>query len=330
MMKALLQTGYGSPQDVLQIGTLDVPAPPPGCVRVRVRAVSLNTPDWIATLGRPWLLRLVYGLGRPRQPVRGTDVAGVVDAVGEGVTAFSPGDAVFGSTWNDSAGATVGSLAEHTVARAEHLAKKPPELSWVEAAGLGMSAVVAHQAVHEVGQVQAGQSVLIIGASGGIGTFAVQLARARGAEVVGVCSGKNAELVQRLGASRVIDYTAGDPLADAQRFDLILDNVLVSPPRQTLGLLAPGGRLIPNSVGRGDWVGGVPTMVWTSLFHQQRCPTIDCDPSSARLAGLAGLVAAGELEVVVDSVRPLDDAPAAVAHMASHRAVGQVVVEVGS
>jgi NADPH:quinone reductase-like Zn-dependent oxidoreductase len=328
MVKALLQTGYGAPQDVLKLGSLDVPTPPPGCVRVRVRAVSLNTPDWIATLGSPRLLRLVYGLGRPRQPVRGTDVAGVVDAVGEGVTDLAPGDAVFGSTWNGGPDTTVGSLAELTIAPAAHLAKKPEALSWAEAAGLGMSAVVAQQAIVDVGQVQAGQAVLIIGASGGIGTFAVQLARARGARVVGVCSGKNAALVERLGAHRVIDYTEQDPLTDPERFDLVLDNVLVAPPRRSLVLLSPGGRLIPNSVGRGDWVGGVPTMIWTALFHKQRCPTIDHAPTRDRLEALAALVASGALEVVVDSERPLAEAPAAVAHMASHRAVGQVVVTV--
>src|ERR687895_1342946 len=215
-MKAIVQESYGPPERVL--GLADVERPPVGDddVLIRLRATSVNTPDWITVTGVPSVLRLRSGLRRPRTPVRGTDVAGVVEAVGTNVTDLQPDDEVFGSAWA-GARATPGTFAELTVVPASQLIKKPAGLAFEEAAASVMSGLTALTAIRDVGQVQSGTRVLINGASGGVGSFALQIANALGAEVTGVSSTRNLELLRSLGARDVIDYTKEDFTVGAQR-----------------------------------------------------------------------------------------------------------------
>src|ERR687897_877820 len=223
-MKAIVQESYGPPERVLTLA--DVARPPVGDddVLIRPRATSVNTPDWITVTGIPYVLRLRSGLRRPRTRVRGTDAAGVVEAVGTNVTDLRSGDEVFGSSWT-SALATPGTFAELTVVPASQLIGKPAGLTFEEAAASVMSGLTALIAIRDVGKVESGIRVLINGASGGVGTFAVQIANALGAEVTGVSSTRNLELLRSLGADHVIDYTKEDYTRDERRYDVILDKV---------------------------------------------------------------------------------------------------------
>lgn len=206
-MKAIVQERYGAPEQVLRLEEIDRPPVGDDDVLIRVRATSVNTPDWITVTGIPYILRLKSGLRRPRTPVRGTDVAGVVEAVGRNVTDLRPGDEVFGSAWADAL-ATTGTFAEFTVAPASRLIKKPAGLTFEEAAASVMSGLTALLAIYDAGTVGPGTKVLINGASGGVGTLAVQIAKTLGAEVTGVYSTTSLEFVRSLGADHVIDYTA--------------------------------------------------------------------------------------------------------------------------
>ena len=205
-MKAIVQEGYGAPERVLKLAEVDRPSVGDDDVLIRVRATSVNTPDWITVAGVPYILRLRFGLRKPPTPVRGTDIAGVVEAVGKNVTDLQPGDEVFGSSWADTL-ATQGTFAEFTVAPASQLTKKPVGLTFEDAAASVMSGLTALIAIRDVGRVGPRTRVLISGASGGVGTLAVQIAKALGAEVTGVCSTRNVELVRSLDADHVIDYT---------------------------------------------------------------------------------------------------------------------------
>ena len=330
-MKAIVQTSYGDPEQVLVPGELEVPTPKPDEVLVRVHATSVNTPDHIGTLGVPYALRpLVVGLTSPVSPVRGSDVAGVVEAVGAHVVDLVPGDEVFGSVWIASgfARGAPGAFCAYTVVPASQLAKKPARISFDEAAGAVMSGVTALQALRDVGQIRAGTRVLINGASGGLGTFAVQIAKAMGAEVTGVCSTRNVAFVQSLGADHVIDYTREDYTKGEARFDVILDNVMNHPPSATAAVLAPGGRFIPNSVGADRWFGSLPQMVYIGLLKPKGWSTVDYRPVRENLEALAALLESGAVHVVVDRTYPLEQAGAAVAHMASRRARGKIVIHV--
>ena len=239
-MKAIVQEGYGPPERVLEQATVDRPSVGDDDALIRVRATSVNTPDWITVTGVPYILRLKFGLRRPSTPVRGTDIAGVVEAVGKNVADLQPGDEVFGSSWADTL-ATPGTFAEFTVAPASKLIKKSGGLSFEEAAASVMSGITALIAIRDVGKVGPGTRVLINGASGGVGTFAVQIAKALDAEVTGVCSTRNLELVRSLGGGDVIDYTQEDFTRSEQRYDVILDNVINRPPLPWLGCWQPTG-----------------------------------------------------------------------------------------
>src|SRR5215470_261871 len=240
IMQAIIQHGYGKPERVLRPGEIEVPSIGAGDVLIRVRATSVNTPDWATVAGVPYILRLGSGLRRPRRPVRGSDVAGVVEAVGQQVTGLAPGDEVFRTT-----SARAGAFAQYAVAPATQLASKPAELTFTDAAASVMSGLTALVAMRDVAQVSAGTRVLINGASGGVGTMAVQIAKALGAEVTGVCGTGNIELVRSLGADHVIDYTKADFTQSGRRFDVILDNVLNRPPKAVVRVLAPGGTFMP-------------------------------------------------------------------------------------
>ena len=204
-MRAIIQDGYGAPERVLRLEEIPVPSIGADDVLIRMRATSVNTPDWATVIGVPYILRLGSGLRRPKRPVRGSDVAGVVEAVGQGVTDLAPGDEVFGSTR-----ARAGTFAQYVVAPAAQLIKKPAGLTFTDAAASVMTGLAALVAMRDVAQVGAGTRVLINGASGGVGTMAVQIAKVLGAEVTGVCGTRNVELVRSLGADHVIDYTKED------------------------------------------------------------------------------------------------------------------------
>ncbi len=331
-MKAIVQEGYGAPERVLKLQQVDRPSVGDDDVLIRVRATSVNTPDWITVAGVPYILRLQSGLRRPSTPVRGTDVAGVVEAVGRNVTDHQPGDEVFGSSWADTLANRAGAFAEFTVAPASQLIKKPAGLTFEEAAASVMSGLTALIAIRDVGRVGPGTRVLINGASGGVGTLAVQIAKALGAEVTGVCSTRNLELVRSLGADHVIDYTEEDFTRSEQRYDVILDNVMNHPPTATARVLTPTGMLIPNSIGNtGGFFSGLPRGARAALMGRGSTDVqfvtgwvVDRE----NLYALATLLESGDVEVVIDKIYPLSEAANAVAHMLGHHAKGKVVIAV--
>jgi NADPH:quinone reductase-like Zn-dependent oxidoreductase len=329
-VKAIVQQGYGAPERVLRQAEIEPPPVGDDDVLVRVRATSVNTPDWITVTGTPYVLRLQSGLRGPKTPVRGSDVAGVVEAVGGRVTDLQPGNEVFGSAWADSL-ATTGTFAELTVAPASGLIRKPAGLSFEDAGGSVMSGLTALAAMRDKGEVGPGTSVLINGASGGVGTFAVQFAKSLGAEVTGVCSTRNVELVRSLGADAVVDYTKDDFTRGVRRYDVILDNVLNHPPKQTARALAPAGILMPNSVGNtGGMFAGLPRMARAAVMGKGSTDVrfVPCVVNRENLQALAALLESGAATIVVDRIYPLDEAAAAVFHMLAHRARGKVVIAV--
>jgi NADPH:quinone reductase-like Zn-dependent oxidoreductase len=327
-LKAIVQNGYGDPARVLRLEEIEPPPVGGDDVLVRVRATSVNTPDWITVTGIPYVLRLRFGLRGPRTPVRGSDLAGVVEAVGENVNGLKPGDEVFGSSWAGSL-ASPGTFAELTVVPAAQLVKKPVGLSFEAAASSVMSGLTALIAIREVGRVEAGTRVLINGASGGVGTFAVQIAKARQAEVTGVCSTNNVELVRSLGADHVIDYTEQDFTRGDRRYDVILDNVMNHPPKATARVLAPDGSFIPNSAGTtGRLFGALPRMARAALMGRgsTNVKFVTCVANQDNLRALVGLLDAGEVKSIIDTVYPLTDVASAVNHMLQHRAKGKIVI----
>ncbi len=256
----------------------------------------------------------------------GTDVAGVVEAVGENVTALQPGDGVFGSSWTENS-KSAGTFAELVVAPASQLTKKPAGLTSEEAGGAAMSGITALLAMRDVGKVRPGSRVLVNGASGGVGTFAVQISKALGAEVTGVCSTRNVELVRSLGADDVVDYTQEDFTGGEQRYDVVLDNVLNHRPSATARLLTRTGTLIPNSVGNtGGLLAGLPRMARAAAMR--RASTVSCAVNRENLEALAALLESGDVRVVIDTVYPLSEAASAVAHMLGHHARGKIVIRV--
>jgi NADPH:quinone reductase-like Zn-dependent oxidoreductase len=325
-MRAIIQDGYGAPERVLRLGEIDVPSIGPDEVLVRTRATSVNTPDWATVTGVPYLLRLGFGLRRPRRPIRGSDVAGVVAAAGERVTDLAPGDEVFGSTR-----ARAGAFAEYVAVPAAQLTGGPAELGYAEAAASVMTGLTALVAMRDVARLTAGARVLINGASGGVGTMAVQIAKVLGAEVTGVCSTRNVELVRSLGADHVIDHTAEDFTRGGRRFDVVLDNVLNHPPKATARALAPGGVLIPNSIGyTGGLLAGLPRTARAVLMGMGSTTVRLVTPAVNRenLDALRKLLESGEIKVVIDQTYPLDQAASAVRHMLAHHAAGKVAVTV--
>jgi NADPH:quinone reductase-like Zn-dependent oxidoreductase len=330
-MKAIVQRGYGPPQRVLELATLERPAVGDDDVLVRVRASSVNTPDWITVTGVPYILRLKSGLRQPSTPVRGTDVAGIVEAVGNNVTDLQPGDEVFGSLWDTTPTTPHGTFAEYSVAPASQLIEKPATLSFAQAAASVMSGLTAMIAMRDVGQVGPGTTVLVNGASGGVGTFAVQIAKALGAEVTGVCSTRNIDLVRSLGADHVIDYTEEDFTRGEQRYDVVLDNVLNHPPSATARVLTPTGLLIPNSVGKPTgFLGGLPRVARAALMGRgsTRVQFVTCVVNRQNLAALATLLESRAVKVVIDTDYALSEAARAIDHMLGHHARGKVAIVV--
>jgi NADPH:quinone reductase-like Zn-dependent oxidoreductase len=331
LMQAVLQHSYGTPRDVLRLGQVQVPSPGADDVLIRVQATSVNTPDWATVAGVPSILRLSVGLRRPRHPVRGSDVAGVVAAAGPRVTGLRPGDEVFGSLWGSTAGTKAGAFAEYTVAPGSQVTRKPAALTFTDAAASVMTGLTALIALRDVGQVGDGSRVLVNGASGGVGTMAVQIAAALGAEVTGVCGTRNVDLVRSLGAVRVIDYTTEDFTRDKQRYDVILDNVLNRPPSATTRLLAPRGVFIPNSIGNtGGLLAALPRIARAMLMGlgSTTVKTATLTVNRENLDALAGLLETGAVRAVIDKTYSLECAADAVSHMLGHHARGKVAITV--
>jgi NADPH:quinone reductase-like Zn-dependent oxidoreductase len=326
IMQAIIQDGYGKPERVLRPAETQVPSIGAGDVLIRVRATSVNTPDWATVAGVPYVLRLGSGLRRPRRPVRGSDVAGVVEAVGEHVTDLAPGDEVFGSTR-----ARAGAFAQYAVAPVSQLVSKPAELTFTDAAASVMCGLTALVAMRDVAQVSAGTRVLINGASGGVGTMAVQIAKALGAEVTGVCGTGNIELVRSLGAGHVIDYTNEDFTQTSRRFDVVLDNVLNHRPKSAARVLAPDGTFIPNSIGyNGGPFAGLPRTARAVLMRLGPTNVKLVTPAVNRdnLAALRQFLETGEVRVVIAQTYPLGQAARAVTHMLEHHPSGKIAITV--
>lgn len=324
-MSAVAQDRYGAPSEVLAVREVPVPSPGPGDVLVRVRAAGVNPADVFLTTGRPAMMRLVLGLRRPKPATRGQDVAGTVVAVGADVTTFRPGDEVYGE---GDFGKSTGSYAEY--ARLPHtvLAPKPARLTFAQAGAVPMVGLTARRAL-QVARVGAGQRVLVIGASGGVGHAAVQLAVALGAEVTGVCSTRNVELVRGLGATHVVDYTREDVAELTERYDVVLDNVARVPLRRLRRLLTPRGTLLMNSGHGGRVLGPLPRMARgavLSLVGPHTIRPFTMSPTTADLVALTELIDAGALTPVVERTYPLAEAAAAVEHVAGGHVAGKVVV----
>jgi NADPH:quinone reductase-like Zn-dependent oxidoreductase len=323
-MKAIVQDVYGS-ADVLELRDIARPVPREGEVLIRVRAAGIDQGVWHLMTGLPYLVRLFgYGLKKPKVPVRGREVAGVVEAVGGGVTRFAAGDEVYGTC--------DGSFAEYVCAKEDKVARKPASLSFEEAAAAPISAVTALQAVRDAGEITVGQKVLIIGAGGGVGSFAVQLAKAFGAEVTGVCSTGKVELVRSLGADAVIDYTKSDIAGTGVLYDVILDMAGNRRLSVLRAALAPKGRLvIVGGEGGGKLTGGFERSLrapFASLFSGQKLKGLVAKETHLDLEALASLIEAGSVKPAVDKVFPLAEAPAAIQYLREGRARGKVVVRV--
>lgn len=323
-MKAVVQRSYGS-ADTWQVTEIPAPSPARGEVLVRVRAAGVDRGTWHLMTGRPLLMRLALGLRRPRVPVPGRDLAGVVEAVGEGVSRFVVGDEVFGTTGR-------GSFAELARAREDKLALKPTALSFEAAAAVPVSATTALQGLRDVGRVEAGQKVMVIGASGGVGSYAVQIAKAFGAEVTGVCSGTKVDLVESLGADHVIDYTRADLDEGGRRYDLVLDIGGNRPVARLRKVLTETGTLVIVGGEGGDrWLGGLQRQLVAAVhsrFLRHRLAMFVAKENAADVEALAELATTGALRPAVDRTFPLERAAEAMAHLESGRTRGKVVVTV--
>ena len=319
-MQAIVQHRYGSPE-VLSMEAVDRPVPRDGQALVRVHAASLFAGDSFVVRGRPLLVRITTGLRRPRNPIPGIDVAGVVERVGPGVRRLQPGDRVFG--WSS------GTFADYVCDTEEHFVPMPANLSFEGAAAVPEAALTALQGLRDSGRVRAGQSVLVIGASGGVGTFAVQIARALGATVTGVCSTRNLELVRSIGAESVIDYTAGDITTGADRYDVILQVAGTESPMRLRRLLAPGGTLVLSSgMGRLNGVDRIVTALIASPFVRQRLTTFVTKENHADLVTLRDLIKAGAVVPVIDRTYPLRQAQDAFRHLESGHTQGKIVLTI--
>jgi NADPH:quinone reductase-like Zn-dependent oxidoreductase len=320
-MKAIVQDGYGSP-DVLRLKDIDRPRVGDGDVLVRVHAAALNAGDYFIMRGVPVLIRMTMGLRRPRDSrVAGWDVAGLVEAVGSAVTRVRPGDEVFGAC-----GQTGGAFAEYACLPANRLAPKPANLNFEQAAAVPVAGCTALRGLRDAGRLRAGQKVLINGASGGVGTFAVQIAKALGADVTGVCSTRNVDLVRSIGADHVVDYTQEDFTRSGPRYDLILDNVGSRSFSDYRRALAPQGTLVPNT-GHAGMSYVIKAFVLSAFVRQQERPFV-ADTNTEDLVLLKDLVEAGKVTPVIDRTYPLSETPEAVGYVGLGHARGKVVITV--
>jgi NADPH:quinone reductase-like Zn-dependent oxidoreductase len=320
-MKAIIYCEYGSP-DVLKLESVERPVPKDNEVLVKVRAASVNPLDWHYMRGAPYFMRLEAGLRKPKSIKTGVDYAGVVESVGKSVTEFKPGDEVFGGR--------DGAFAEYVVGRADRaMALKPPSLTFEQAASVPIAGITALQGLRDKGQVRPGQKVLINGASGGVGTFAVQIAKSLGANVTGVSSTKNVAMVRSLGADQVIDYTREDFTKSTQRYDLILDlvgNHSLSECRQVLN---PNGKYVMIGGPAGRWIDPLPRMlgvVILSKFASQEMTMMLAQLNKKDLNILGDLMQSGKVKPFIDRTYKFSELPAAIRYLELGHARGKVVV----
>lgn len=326
-IKAFVYHEFGSP-DVLRLEEVEKPVPTDNQLLIKVRAVSVNPLDWHFMEGTPYIGRpLAFGLLKPTVTRLGVDYAGTVEAVGKNITGYQPGDEVYGNRF--------GAFAEYIVATDKSLALKPANLTFEQAASAPVAAITALQALRDKGKVQPGQKVLINGASGGVGTYAVQIAKSFGAEVTGVCSGRNVEMVRSLGADHVIDYTKEDFTKNGQRYDVILDNVGNHSLLENTRVLNPQGKYVliggggPSDQG---FIGPLINPVKAILlrrFITQDISMLLAEMTNKDLTVLADLIQAGKVKPVIDKTYPFSQLPEAMRYLETGRARGKVVITVG-
>jgi NADPH:quinone reductase-like Zn-dependent oxidoreductase len=325
-MKSIVQDRYGpAPEDVLRLAEIDRPAIQPGEVLVRVHAASVDRGTWHVMAGLPYPIRLAgFGLRRPKGPNPGRSLAGTIEAVGADVTGFAKGDEVFGIA--------AGSFAEYARVRPDKLAPKPANLSFEQAAAVPISGLTALQAVRDQAKVRTGQRVLVVGASGGVGTFAVQIAKAYGAEVTAVCSTAKVDMVRALGADHVIDYTRLDFVDGQHRYDVVLDiggNRRLSHLRRAL---TPRGRLvIVGGETDGRWLGGVDRQLRAQLlspFVGQKLGTFVASENADGLLAIRELIEAGKVTPAIDRTYPLGETAAAIRHLLDGQTRGKLVIAI--
>ncbi len=324
-MKAIIYHQYGSP-DVLQLQDMDKPVVRDDAVLVRIRAAAANPYDWHFMRGEPYFMRLFIGLRTPKANGLGVDFAGQVEAVGKDVTQFHPGDEVFG--------VCNGAFAEYLCTPENELALKPTNLTFEQAAAVPLAAVTALQGLRDTGQLQPEQKVLIIGASGGVGTFAVQIAKVFGAHVTGVCSTRNLELVRSLGADHVIDYTQEDFTQSGQKYDLIFQLAGTRSPSHCRRALTSKGRLVLSSGDSdGRWIGPIDRLIKAaalSPFVSQTLSSLKLNTKRSKedLQYLTELIEAGKVTPVIDRTHSLGEVPVALRYLVQGHARGKVVITV--
>ncbi|ANZ41667.1 NADPH:quinone reductase [Lentzea guizhouensis] len=328
-MRAVVQDRYGSP-DALELRDVEPPAATGDEVLVRVRAASVNAYDWHMMRGDPYLARLTgIGFAGPRRKIRGRDFAGTVEAVGRDVRRFRPGDEVYGDL-----GAADGAFAEYVCVSEDLVETKPATLTFEQAAAVPLAGLTALTALRDAGKLQPGQRVLVNGASGGVGTFAVQIAKSTGAEVTGVCSTRNVDLVASIGADHIVDYTAADFTRSGTRYDLVLDLVGNHSLTALRRALAPGGTIVLSGGGvftGGSLVGPMSLLVRARLqapFVRDRLVVLTTAPDREVLAALRDLAESGAFTPVVDRVYPLAEVPAALRYVETEHARAKVVITV--
>ena len=323
-MKAFVYERYGGPE-VLELRDVDKPVPDPDQLLVRVRASSVNALEWHAVTGRPSLVRLAGGLRKPKQVALGTDFAGTVEAVGGKVTDFEPGDEVFG--------ARTGAYAEYVCVRADRgVVKKPANITFEQAAAVPVAGITALEGLRDKGGLQAGWKVLVNGASGGVGTFAVQIAKALGAEVTAVCSTANVETTGRIGADRVIDYTREDFTRDRDRYRLLLD---VSGTRSWFDcrrvLTDDGTCVVVGSPDNGFWLGPLKHsagMAISAIGSRQKVVSFFASITKESLQALSAMLESGKVTPVIDRTYELNRLPEALAYLGEGHARGKIVVSI--
>lgn len=323
-MKAIVYHNFGPP-DVLQLEEIEKPVPKDDQVLVRVRAVSINPYDWHFMEGGPYIARLFgFGLLKPSSQRLGVDFSGTVEAVGKNVTEFKPGDEAFGGKG--------GAWAEYIVIAEKFLVKKPANITFEQAGSVQIAGLTALQGLRDQGKLQPGQKVLINGASGGVGTYAVQIAKVLGAHVTGVCSGRNVEMVKSLGADHVIDYTKEDFTKGGQHYDVVLDNVGNRAPSESRRVLTPNGKYIlvgGGGVNDNPWIGPFGMVIKTLLmkpFINQEMKMMMAEVKKEDLTYLADLMQSGKLKPVIDKVYPFEEIREAVRYLETGRARGKVIV----
>jgi NADPH:quinone reductase-like Zn-dependent oxidoreductase len=321
-MKAWIQCEFGSP-DVLRLTNIEKPVPTDSQVLVRVLAAAINPADWHAMRGTPVIARFAMGWRKPADIRFGGDFAGIVEAVGKAVTRFAPGDSVFG--------ARTGALAEYVTLRETRAARMPSNASFEQAAAMPIAGITALQGVRDNGAVRAGQKVLVNGASGGVGTYAVQIAKSLGAVVTGVCSARNVDMVRSIGADHVIDYTTTNFTRGTERYDVIIDNVGNHSLGDLSRVLAPAGTYVMIGGDPGKWLSPIPRVAATLLrskFSDRQWRFFVASMNGEDLKALGDLMQSGRLTSVIDRRYRFEEVPEAVRYLETGRARGKVVIAV--